>query len=118
EVRANGTIVGLGTTGVLAVLSSAGAPVILDVTGWFTAAESSGSGRFVPITPTRAVDTRERDGRRPLAAGETLRVALPKRVPASATAVALTVTTTESTGPGYLSIAPAGTPNVPSSVVN
>jgi hypothetical protein len=92
--------------------------VIIDVTGWFTAAESSAAGRFVPITPTRAVDTSERSGRRPLAAGETLTVALPRGVPSDATAVALTVTTTESPGPGYLSVAPAGTADVPSSVVN
>ncbi len=64
EVRANGTIVGLGASGDLYVLSSARAPVIIDVTGWFIAAESSAAGRFVPITPTRAVDTRERSGRR------------------------------------------------------
>lgn len=118
EVRANGTIVGLGASGNLYVLSSAQAPVVIDVTGWFEPATTSTSGRFVPITPKRAIDTRERPRRAPLAPRETITVPLPKGVPVDATAVALTVTTTDSPGPGYLSVAPAGTEDVPSSVVN
>lgn len=117
EVRANGTIVGL-VSGSIAVLSSTGAPIIADVTGWFVPATSSAAGRFVPIAPTRAVDTRLAPRAAPLARGETVTVPLPAGVPADATAVAVTVTTTEAPGPGYLSVAPGGSGRPPSSVLN
>ena len=118
EVRANGAIVGLEAPGTLAVLSSTGAPVVLDVTGWFVPATSSAAGRFVPIAPTRAIDTREAPRRAPLAAGETVTVPLPSGVPADAAAVAITVTTTQSPGPGFLSVAPGGAGRPPSSALN
>jgi hypothetical protein len=51
EVRANGTIVGIGGDGKIAVFSLAPAPAILDVTGWFVPATSSAEGRFVAIAP-------------------------------------------------------------------
>ena len=117
EVRANGTIVGL-LGGSVAILSSTGAPVVVDVTGWFVPATSSSAGRFVPVAPTRAVDTRLAPRAAPLAAGETITVPLPPGVPADAAAVAVTVTTTEGRAPGYLSIAPAGVARPPSSVLN
>ncbi len=44
-----------------------GAPVVVDVTGWFVASTASADGRFVPITPTRAIDTREPPRSAPLA---------------------------------------------------
>ena len=118
EVRANGAIVGLEAPGTLAVLSSTGAPVVLDVTGWFVPATASAAGRFVPIAPTRAIDTREAPRRAPLAAGETVTVPLPPGVPADAAAVAITVTTTQSPGPGFLSVAPGGSGRPPSSALN
>lgn len=117
EVRANGTIVGLSATGTLAVLSLTGAPVIIDVTGWFVPEATATAGRFVPLTPTRAVDTRISRST-PLAAGETITVPLPPGVPADAGAVAITVTTTDMPAPGYLSVAPGGTGRPPSSVLN
>jgi hypothetical protein len=117
EVRANGTVVGL-MSGSVAVLSSTGAPVIADVTGWFVPAASSAAGRFVPVTPTRAVDTRLAPRAAPLTAGETVTVPLPPGIPTDAAAVAITVTTTESPGPGYLSVAPGGSGRPPASVLN
>ena len=117
EVRANGTIVGL-LTGSIAVLSSTAAPIVVDVTGWFVPATSATAGRFVPVTPTRAIDTRLAPRAAPLAAGETVTVPLPPGIPSDAAAVAITVTTTEVPGPGYLSVAPAGSGRPPSSVLN
>jgi hypothetical protein len=118
QVRANGAIVGLQAPGTIAVLSSNGAPVVVDVTGWFVPASSARAGRFVPITPTRAVDTRLAPRQAPLAAGETITVPLPPDVPTDASAVALTVTLTEATGPGYFTVSPAGSPAPSTSIVN
>jgi hypothetical protein len=116
EVRANGAIVGL-LTGSLAVLSSTGAPIIVDVTGWFVPADASAAGRFVPIAPTRATDTRLAPRAAPLASGETMTVPLPAGVPSDASAVAITVTTTQGP-PGFLSVSPGGVGRAPSSVLN
>jgi hypothetical protein len=118
EVRANGTIVGLSATGTLAVLSLTGAPVIVDVTGWFVPESTATAGRFVPLSPIRAIDTREAPRVAPLAAGETITVPLPSGIPTDAAAVAITVTTTDMPAPGYLSVAPGGTGRPPSSVLN
>lgn len=118
EVRANGTIVGIGGDGKIAVFSLAPAPAILDVTGWFVPTTTSSEGRFVAIAPTRALDTRTAPRLAPLAAGETLTVPLPAGVPADAAAVAMTVTATESVAAGFVSVAPAGVEEVATSVVN
>ncbi len=118
EVRANGTIVGIGADGKIAVFSLAPAPAILDVTGWFVPATTSTGGRFVAIAPTRAIDTRQAPRAAPLAAGETLTVPLPPGVPADASAVAITVTATESRAPGFVSVAPTGVDEIATSAVN
>jgi hypothetical protein len=53
-----------------------------------------------------------------MTAGQTITVPLPPGVPLDAAAVAITVTLTESTGPGYFAVGPAGTPSPATSVVN
>jgi hypothetical protein len=107
QVRANGVVVGIGVGGAVNLLSLNGAPVIVDVTGWFVTAAVSTSGRFVPIAPTRAIDTREAPRSRPLGQGEVINVPLPPGVPADASALAVTLTTTQSAGPGFLTAFPA-----------
>ena len=59
EVRANATIVRVGIGGAVDLLAQNGAPLIVDVTGWFVESAATSAGRFVPITPARATDTRE-----------------------------------------------------------
>lgn len=63
---------------------------------------------YTALTPTRLLDTRRTGG--PLGSGQTLdlTVAGVAGVPANATAVALNVTATNTTGAGYLSLYPAG----------
>ena len=118
QVRANGVIVGIGVGGAIDFLSSNAAPVVVDVTGWFVPAATSAGGRFVPITPRRVIDTREQPRLVALAAGETITVPLPPDVPADASALAITLTTTESRGPGFLTAFPAGVGRPPTSSLN
>lgn len=118
EARANGAIVALGAPGTVAVQSLTGAPVVVDVTGWFVPATATAAGRFVPIDPVRAVDTRTAPLSRPLGRGETVTVPLPPGVPTDASAVAITITTTEAPAASFLAVSPAGTPRPASSAVN
>ena len=118
QIRANATIVGIGMGGAIDLFAQNGAPVIVDVTGWFTASAQSTAGRFVPITPARAADTRQPPRATPMAAGETINVPLPPGVPPDASAVALTVTLAESPGSGFFTVFPAGTSLPPTSTIN
>src|SRR3954451_9876694 len=58
EIRANGTIVRVGIGGAVDVFALNGAPLVVDVTGWFVESGATAAGRFVPIAPARALDTR------------------------------------------------------------
>jgi hypothetical protein len=118
EIRANATIVRVGNGGAVDLFAQNGAPLIVDVTGWFVGSGATTAGRFVPITPARAMDTRELPRARPLAAGETLNVPLPPAVPADALAVALTVTLTESPSSGFFTVFPAGSSLPLASTIN
>jgi LPXTG-site transpeptidase (sortase) family protein len=87
------------------------------------AAPAVAPGRFVPVSPTRILDTRRGFGAIPLgkpADGGTITVAVTGRsevtVPSSATAVVLNVTATESTGAGHVTVFPGPTLPVASSV--
>ncbi len=109
---ANLAVVAMGDGGSIDVYAFAATHVVLDVAGYFVAAPAgSADGRFVPVTPARLLDTRTGNGApagRP-AAGATVRVAVAGRgaVPAhGAAAVALTLTATDSTGPGYVTAWP------------
>src|SRR4029453_17920062 len=114
----NATIVRVGIGGAVDLFTLNGAPVIVDVTGWFVQSGATAGGRFVPITPARATDTREPPLARPMGAGETINVPLPPTVPADAVAVALTVTLTESPAAGSFPVFPGGTAVPPTSTVN
>ena len=112
---ANSAVVQLGSSGAIDVYLSADAALVVDVTAAFVdASGGASSGRFVPTDPTRLVDTR-RDGRR---GDADLSVALPRGVPAGATALAVTVTAVNAAEPGFLTAFPAGTARPNASVVN
>ncbi len=68
---ANSVIVPLGTDGTVSVFTSGSSHVIVDVTGYITngSAQASKSGRYVPVTPTRAYDSRS-PGNATLSPGE------------------------------------------------
>lgn len=116
ETRANGAIIATGPDGSIAVSSSAAAHVVVDVTGAFVATDGATAGRFVPTTPTRLLDTREREGR--LRAGGAVTIPLPAGVPADATAVAVTIATSDSIGAGFFTAYPTGSQRPLSSTLN
>ena len=117
EDRANGAIVTL-VDGSVDIAASVPTDVVVDVTGWFGEAASATSGRFVPMTPTRAFDSRWPSFGRPLARGETARVPLPAGVPPDAIALAVNVTTTDPNEPGYVTLHAWGTTLPDASTVN
>ena len=54
----NASFAPLGDNGKLTVYAIFTTDVVIDVSGYFTPASSSTSGRLVPVTPNRILDTR------------------------------------------------------------
>lgn len=103
DVVANLQLLALGD-GAISIYSYADTDVVVDVAGAFVPSEGpSRAGRYVPVAPRRALDTR--DTRRP-AAGDVIRVATD--VPDDAIAVAVNLTTTETIGADFFTAYPAG----------
>ncbi|MDQ1423550.1 MAG: hypothetical protein QOD72_1048 [Acidimicrobiaceae bacterium] len=134
---ANLVTVGLSPDGGLDLAASTDTDVILDVVGWYAAAPASlpdtstVASSYIPISPERRTDTRFPmsnpinkstflvDG--PLHAGETRTLSLdsdPHDEFAPVDAVALNVTVSGSTAPGFLTIWPADEPRLNASNVN
>jgi predicted secreted Zn-dependent protease len=122
--RANGVTVGLGFGGTLSATYAAPtlgptAHVLFDVTGYFTP-DTSGA-RYVPLTPSRILDTRSGTG---LAGAFSSHVARTfgvtghGGVPTEATAVTGNLTVTGQSSPGYLYVGPNATNNPTSSTLN
>ena len=104
----------LGADGSVTVFANAGTEVIVDVVGWYA---PSAAGRFVPVAPRRYLDTRPASGGAGpvvptaprsvrLAGGRALDGS--SQVPASATAVAFSLTSTDNTAPAFVTAWPAG----------
>jgi hypothetical protein len=106
----NLVIVGVPPSGVVNIYTSGGpVHVIADVVGWYDADRSTESGRFVPVTPSRVLDTR--DANQPIGSGEVrnLEVTGNAGVPAiGAGTVVMNTTVTESTTSSYLTVYPQG----------
>ncbi len=112
QAVANLTQVKLGPAG-LDIVSLAPCDLVLDVIGYYApVAAAVGAGRYIGLDPARrALDTRESFGY--VDAGQTLAVDLTAYVPADASSVALNLTATECTAPGYLTAYPATSATVP-----
>ena len=113
ETRANLAIVPLGPDGAIKLYASVSTNVIVDVTGYVTAAAApmSSVGLFVPVTPARLLDSRVDlgyTGAKPgPGASFAEQVAGRAGVPVSdVAAVAATITATQSTNPGYVTVWP------------
>ncbi|MBX9243501.1 hypothetical protein ICW40_01610 [Actinotalea ferrariae] len=108
QTVANLAVVPLGDGGAITLYDVAGGHLVADVLGYFTPAETSSAGRYVPVRPGRLVDTRS--GARPTSGGSfALPVTGRAGIPATGvSAVAMTVTATGSTGPGFVQVVPAG----------
>ncbi len=111
--RANLVIAPLSADGRVSLFTSGGADLIGDVAGWFTSAsaEPDSVGLFVPITPTRVLDTRN-EHVAPTAPQSSLtrRIGSTIVVPPDASiAVAANITATATSGAGYITVWPAHT---------
>jgi hypothetical protein len=98
ETIANMQLVQVGSGGNVSVYSLRTGHFVVDVTGYFVPAGggSSRAGRYVPIDAYRAIDTRETKRPAPRSI-----VSVRPNVPSGAIAVAVTITTTETRGPGF-----------------
>jgi hypothetical protein len=114
------------TNGVADIFSSAGADVIVDVSGYVTGASAPNDtvGLYVPLAPERMLDTRSAgsfSNGQPIDAGtaRTLPVAGRSGVPTSgALAIAVNLTATQTQAPGYVTAWPANTMMPATSSVN
>ena len=123
--RANAVAVALGTGGTLSITYAAPtsgptAHVIFDVTGYFTPGTSGAT--FVPMTPTRVLDSRNGTGGLSGAfsshVARTFGVSGHAGVPSSANAVTGNITVTGQSSPGYLYIGPVAMSDPTSSTLN
>jgi subtilisin family serine protease len=90
--------------------------VIVDVVGWFDTVRSSNAGLFVPLAPSRVLDTRLTGT--PVGPGQapTFVVAGTGGVPSTgAGAVVMNTTVTDPTASGYLTVFPASAQQPPNS---
>ena len=128
QIRPNFAVVPLGQ-GSISIFIPTGGNIIVDAMGYFTPSAATAAGRFVPINPHRALDTRPSEqGPVPTgwvahqpAASEAVRVEVPASagVPAAGvSALVVNVTATEPVGAGYLQALPTGTPPGGTSNVN
>jgi Arylsulfotransferase (ASST) len=120
ENRANQAMVGLGTGGALCVYAFSTTHIIVDVAGWFGAAD--GGVPLQPVTGSRLVDSRDGTGgwNGSLAPGETrvLDPAVSGALPPGAHDVLLNVVATRALAPGFLTVYPCKQGQPPTSSVN
>ncbi|HUF98192.1 MAG TPA: SGNH/GDSL hydrolase family protein [Ilumatobacter sp.] len=113
QVVANSQLVAVGD-GAVSVYSLVTTDLIVDVTGFFVPVDRpTRAGRYLPITPNRALDTRS--GEQP-AANSSVRVDL--GLPEGAGAAMVTVTVVAEDGPDFVTAFPAATDRPNASVVN
>ena len=116
QVRANGAITKVDASGTFRVFTSVPASVVVDVVGAFVVAGATAkAGRFIPSASVRLFDSRPNLKAAP---GGSITIPLPAGVPADAAAVALNITITESSSPGFVTAYPANTPRPNASVLN
>ncbi len=112
ETRAVGVITKLATrNGVIgfSLFTERGAHLLADIAGYITGPGSavSGDGLFVPITPTRLLDTRL--DRQRLWNGWTRSFNVPAPISSRAQAIVMNLTATRTGGAGYFTLHAAGT---------
>ncbi len=114
----NLVIAPLGLERKISFYASTDTDIALDVLGVFVESGPSATGRFEPIGPTRAFDTRD-GGTREFARNETRTIDLTSvGVPTSATGVVMNVTAIRSKGKGFYRVWADGDPEPSHSSVN
>jgi hypothetical protein len=124
QVTSNRVIVSLSGSGEISIFSSASADVVVDVSGYYTAAGGSGSLFSAEPAPVRICDTRS--GNPSLLSGSsaqcnglslgaggtrTVQVSGLAGVPSGATAVAINLTGVSPSAPTFLTVYPNALPN-------
>jgi hypothetical protein len=117
QVIANSQVVDLGDGGSISLYSYAAADLVVDVTGFFMASGATEAGRFVPVEARRLVDTRLTTKPAPRASVLVDPSTHPD-VPSDALAVAVNITTSETSGPGHFTAYPSGSTFPLASVLN
>jgi hypothetical protein len=114
----NFAVVPLGDGGQIDFFTDHGGHLIGDVAGYFVPTQVARAGRIVPLTPTRAFDTRQPgplQGKVP--AGGSLTVEIPD-LPDEADAVVLNVTGTMADAAGYVTVYPSNVARPDTSTLN
>jgi hypothetical protein len=116
---ANLVLAKVGANGQVSMFNSAGSThLVADVVGYF----SSQGGTFVPVTPSRLVDTRDGTGGvvGPIGQGSSFTAVLAGggTIPTRATAVVVNVTSANSTAPSFVTAWPSGTGRPVASTMN
>lgn len=114
QVVPNGTVVKVGIDGAISLFANAGCPnVIVDVVGYFAPGAPTSAGGFFGVNPYRLLDSRNA-GQVPCLNGTrsyslTVAGVDGSAVPSESRAVALNVTVTGATVPGFITVYPSGT---------
>jgi LPXTG-site transpeptidase (sortase) family protein len=113
ETRAVGVITKLGSAGGVVgvdLYNFCGSHLLFDLVGYMTgpSSTSSAAGLFVPITPTRMLDTRREKMR--VWHGSTKQFSLPAPINQRAQAIAMNLTVTGTVDPGFFTLYAAQTP--------
>ena len=116
---ANLVLAKVGAGGQVSIYNLAGnTHVVADVVGYFSAS----GGAFVPLDPTRVIDSRDGTGTAaaPLGLGDsrTMVIADNTPVPANAKAVIVNVTSTNTTNPSFITLWPTGATQPLASTLN
>ncbi len=122
QTIANLVTVPIGSGGTVDVFAQMQTDLVADVQGYYVPATSAQAGRFVPVGPTRLLDTREPASPRfgALAANEAINVNVAglAGLPADAAAAVLKVTVTDSTATGFWTLYPTGSTRPTASNLN
>jgi hypothetical protein len=118
QTVANLTLVPVASDGSITVYSQPSTHLVIDLVGRFVSAATATDGRFVPVAPARLLDTRS-GALRPAGATTTVAIAGQGGVPATGVGAAVvTITSTESTSPGFIAAYASGTPWPGTSTLN
>ncbi len=108
QTRANQVTVAIGTDRMVSLFTDAGTHFVVDLAGYYAPAQTSSSGRFITLRPSRVLDTR-RTATKPAALSTTvLPIVGVGGVPANATAVTVNITATAADGSGFVIAFPGG----------
>lgn len=119
--RANSVIVPVAPDGAVSFYSLSATHLLADITGYYTddTAEDTDDGLFVPLAPSRLLDTRTTQ-KSPIAANGTAGFAVTGKlgIPSTANAVVLNLTVTETGGIGFVTGWPSDVARPTTSNVN